>query len=356
MTRHTRINTIISLLQQGPQTVESMTRHFQSIAQDSKDKVSPRQIRTDIGVIRAMNLCDETEFEKTGAANRKTWQIKTSSYDRNTQRLNQGVLPQVFANKRQQSLERLYNWQERESDEVIDSTHFYETVARVPLDEKLETVIKAIDTGRKLRLIDMEGDATSVRSLVRFPLVILPVKTLYHRGCFYLAAVTDNNHEVMTFQIDQLDMQETDELFRRNEWVKVVEADLKNRFGVTQNMDRNTYEINLRFSSTTGEFVKNQFWHHDMNEQRLDNGDWLITFSCGINRELVGWLFQWMSNVRVVGPLKLNELYDEQLARLLTIQNQQPDEPLAYTNAFAPVADQNRKLDVIQWEKKQPHD
>ena len=38
-----------------------------------------------------------------------------------------------------------------------------------------------------------------------------------------------------------------------------------------------------------------------------------MKFESGINRELIGWIFQWMGNVRINSPKKLIDLYKEQL-------------------------------------------
>ena len=328
MTRHTRINAIIKLLRQSPQTIESIAEHFNGT-------VSPRQIRNDIDVIKAMGYGDAEHFEKTGAANRKTWHIRLTDYDRSTQRLNRGVLPRVFELKRYQSLEKLHDWLADEHNPIIESTHFYETEANKRLDQRLEVVMQAIDKGLKLKMTHVAGDATSVPDGLNLPLTLLPVQIIYHRGCFYVAAVTDYTQQVLSFQIDHLTMQETSDTFDRAALVDQVEDDLRNRFGVTQNIDNEVHDIELRFSSMTGRFVSEQFWHHSQQATPVGD-DWLITFRCGINRELVGWLFQWMSNVRVIGPPELKKLYDEQLARMMSVTRQAPDEPLAYTNTFIP--------------------
>ena len=328
MTRHTRIDSIIKLLHQGPQTVDSVTKHFGGT-------VSPRQIRSDIDAIKAMGYGDAEHFEKTGAANRKTWHIRPTDYDRSTQRLNRGVLPRVFELKRHQSLEKMNGWLADEHNPIIESTHFYETEANKRLDQRLEVVMQAIDKGLKLKVTDVAGDATSVPDGLDLPLILLPVQIIYHRGCFYAAAVTNDTQQVLTFQIDHLTLRETSDTFDRAALVDQAEDNLRNRFGVTQNIDSEVYDIELRFSSVTGRFVSEQFWHHSQ-QATPDGDDWLITFHCGINRELVGWLFQWMSNVRVIGPPELKKLYDEQLARMLSVTSQAPDEPLAYTNTFVP--------------------
>lgn len=330
MSRYSRIDAIIELLKQGPQTIESIINHF-------AEKVSPRQIRSDIELIRASGYGDAPDFEQTGRANRKTWQIRASDYERNTLWLAQGILPQVFNVKRNQVLEKLTNWPVSESGAVIESTHFYETVAKEHLDNNLEIIIRSIDTNRKIQLVAMNGDATSVVPLVEFPILVLPIKVLYHRGCFYLAAVTNTTHQVLTFQIDQLILEKLPESFQRTNWTNVVETDLKNRFGVTQNIDNQIYKIELQFSDVTGGFIQQQFWH-DEYAAKFDGNDWLITFHCGINRELVGWIFQWMSNVKIIGPPELKDLYNEQLTRMLSIASQPSTEPIAYSNLFAPAA------------------
>ena len=329
MTRYARINAIIKLLRQSPQTVESIARHFNGT-------VSPRQIRSDIDAIKTMGYGNAEHFEKTGAANRKTWHIRQSDYDRSTQRLNRGVLPRVFELKRYQSLEKLNNWSVDERDPIVESTHFYETEANKLLDQRLEIVIQAIDNGRKLLISHVAGDATSVSDGLSLPLVILPIQIIYHRGCFYATSVTDDTQQILTFQIDHLTFGETTDTFDRAAFIVLVESNLRNRFGVTQNIDDQVYDIELRFSSITGRFVSEQFWHHSQQATQIGD-DWLITFRCGINRELVGWLFQWMSNVRVIGPPELKTLYDEQLARMLDVASQLPDQPLEYTNAFATI-------------------
>ena len=277
---------------------------------------------------------DRKEFESTGRANRKTWHIKSSSYERNTQRLLRGVLPRVFSIKRQELVEKLVG----KLDIAIDSTHFYETEAHRKLDENLEIIATAIDSSRKVTVNGIFGDSTSIGNSVNFPIDVLPIYIRYHRGCFYLVSVLNDEIQprVTTFQVDQLSVAITNESFERQGYIELVDLDLKCRFGISQNINKEVYDIRLRFSSTTGEFVKNQFWHDEMNTPRQDGDGWIIEFQCGINRELVGWLFQWMSNVKVLGPQLLIDLYNEQLDKMQALRHQANDDPLEYTNKFAP--------------------
>jgi len=50
-------------------------------------------------------------------------------------------------------------------------------------------------------------------------------------------------------------------------------------------------------------------WHESQKIIRLANKNYQITMRCGINRELGGWIFQWMNNVKIIQPLELIELY-----------------------------------------------
>ncbi len=321
--------TLIDLLKKGPQNIKSIMDHF-------KGRLTPRQIRLNIDVIKSLGY-DKDQFETTGPANRKTWFIRQTNEDRVGKWLIRGVLPQVFSSKRQEFLYELNDWLTPEDDPIIESTHFYETVAHDHLDNQLKTIIQAINNGQEIRITAMNGDATSVASLIQLPIEVMPVRIIYHRGCFYVAAAVSNREQsIRTFQIDQLQLKPIDGFFDRDSFLGSVDKDLRTRFGVSENIDGNVYDIKLRFSGGTGRFINQQFWTENVVCQPEGDG-WLVEFQCGINRELVGWIFQWMSNVRVVAPLRLKELYDEQLQKMLTITDESPDAPLVFSNAFAPV-------------------
>ena len=320
---------LIELLKKKPQTIKSITEHF-------KGKLTPRQIRLAIEVIKSLGY-DQDRFETTGPANRKTWFIRQTDEDRYGKWLIRGVLPQVFSAKRQELLYELNPWLAPEDDPLIESTHFYETVAHERLDSQIRTIIQAMDNGQGLCITAMTGDATSVASLIQLPVVVLPIRIVYHRGCFYLVAVESvQDQPIRTFQIDQLVLEPTSDLFSRPDFLDYVDRNLHTRFGISENIDDEVYDIKLRFSGGTGDFISGQFWTDNV-VCRQDSDGWLVEFQSGINRELVGWLFQWMSNVRVIGPPRLKELYDEQLRRMLSITNEPPDAPIPFSNAFAPI-------------------
>lgn len=327
MKHYNLIIDIIRLLEQGDQTVKSLLEKL-------KQPAKSHQIRKAIGIIKKMHV--DRFFEETGRSNTKRWRLEsqTTVYEYNTQRLLRGVLPRVFSIKRQDIVENLVG----KLDSAMDSTHFYETEAHRKLDENLETILFAIDRCNKIRINEISGDSTSLGTSIIFPVIVLPISIRYHRGCFYLVSVenTGTNTSVWTFQIDQLSIAPTDESFQKAEYIALIDSALKYRFGISQNINGEVYDIRLRFSSITGTFIKDQFWHDEMNLPIQDGDGWIVEFRCGINRELVGWLFQWMSNVKVLGPPELITLYNQQLDAMQKIRYQDAAAQLEYTNIFAP--------------------
>ena len=54
--------------------------------------------------------------------------------------------------------------------------------------------------------------------------------------------------------------------------------------------------------------------------------------TCGINRELIGWLFQWMYNVKIIEPPILKKYYEKSLKQIIKVN--QNNLPLMYRNLF----------------------
>ena len=107
-------------------------------------------------------------------------------------------------------------------------------------------------------------------------------------------------------------------------------VEILKRFGVTNNIDNTTYSIELEFTDITGNFIKNYYWHANQSFTKNKNGNWLMKFESGINRELIGWIFQWMGNVKIKSPKKLIALYKEQL--VIMNNNYAINKPFQYNN------------------------
>lgn len=133
-------------------------------------------------------------------------------------------------------------------------------------------------------------------------------------------------------QIEQYKL--TNDLFENNDYVHHLEVALSKRFGITQNINDEVYEIEIILSERTGRFVTKLFWHETQQFEKLENGNFLMTMSCGINRELIGWIFQWMSNAKVLKPDLLKDLVAEKYKEM--VQLYEGDKSLISNNSYRP--------------------
>lgn len=115
---------------------------------------------------------------------------------------------------------------------------------------------------------------------------------------------------------------------------KKFNIELESRFGVTKNINEEVYTIIIEFTEITGNFIKQNFWHKTQKFKKKGN-ILQMEMQCGINRELIEWLFFWMYNCRVVQPQILKEYYDATAKEIVKMSN--PNIPLVYKNFFTPL-------------------
>jgi predicted DNA-binding transcriptional regulator YafY len=165
-------------------------------------------------------------------------------------------------------------------------------------------------------ITQIEYDHTSLSKSTKFPFHFLPLQILYHRGCIHIAGISEVQRKIIILAVEQLkDYNYTNDTFAVKKNMQHFEAEMQNRFGITENMDNKLYNIQIEFSQLTGSFVSNHFWHSSQNFTQLSNGNYLLKLKCGINRELAGWIFQWMNNAKVVKPLQLKKLVLEKISQ-----------------------------------------
>jgi predicted DNA-binding transcriptional regulator YafY len=158
---------------------------------------------------------------------------------------------------------------------------------------------------------------------------------VYHNGAYYTAGFTEKKNEFLTIDLSKIVAYNiTNQTFAHKKALPLAKAELQKRFGLTGNIDKEVYDIELEFSSITGEFLSHYHWHESQTFSILKNGNYRMKMHCGINRELFGWIFRWMGNVKIIGPQKLKELYLEQLT--IINKNYATNQSLSYTNIFKP--------------------
>ena len=219
------------------------------------------------------------------------------------------------------------------ADRQISNSYFYELLSLDGYQKILNDAIWSIQNKREMRLVEVGYDYTSIPQTVAYPIDFLPLQILYHRGVIHLSGIVKGKNKILAIALNQLKKYSlTNNMFDNRDLLAALRREMDNRFGITDNMNNEIYDIEIEFSELTGEFVKHHFWHHSQNFLKLSNGNYVMTLRCGINRELVGWIFQWMSNARVIKPESLQELVKEKHREIL--DNYGSDMPLSSNNSF----------------------
>ena len=176
---------------------------------------------------------------------------------------------------------------------------------------------------------DETGDNLDLDS---FQFTVFPLDIIYHRASYFLACYNPDKNIIEIFGIRQLGQIKLGKSFTGyKKYKSLLDIELSKRFGVTKNIDEKVYDIEIEFTSVTGRFIEDHFWHHSQKIIKLD-GNYLLTFHCGINRELLGWIFQWMYNVKVLNPPKLKLLYERTLRECESTAK--AEIPFVYRNIF----------------------
>jgi predicted DNA-binding transcriptional regulator YafY len=345
-----RLLKIYSRLKTSVQTIDTIKKW----AKDNDINVSDRQLYRDLKEIENLVLQDgETLLVKEGEKNRKTWKIefdksrkeKLSGEVINTFFLLKNFAPLNITTAKAESINYIealfYNQNsksdfERNTNQIqITNSHFYDVPYSKQFHSVLDKCIWSVQNKRKVILKTTDFDHTGLAVSLVLPHVILPIQILYHRGCIHLCSLLEQSQELIILAIEQItDFALTNDMFDNTELVENFTNQFKNRFGITENIDNNIYDIIIEFSELTGSFVSNHFWHTSQKFNQTANGNWIMALKCGINRELVGWIFQWMSNVKVLQPQILKTLV---YAKIISMQElYQNDNSPSSNNVFRP--------------------
>lgn len=204
--------------------------------------------------------------------------------------------------------------------DIIIKTNFHELHYDKVFISNILKVYKSIYEEKYIEVKEVNFDATNENpDLKSNKLVLVPIKIIFHRGDFYLFSKHKNAYKI--FEIGQLnEVTILAKGFNLKNHAGQLEIELKNRFGVTNNMDDKIYPIKLQFSESTGNYIQKLFWHPTQKITKHKK-NFILEMECGISRELVGWIFQWMNNVKILEPKILADIYKETLHRI--IGNQQ---------------------------------
>ena len=350
-TSHTqRLLRIKELLIQEPCSIANL----QAKLKDEGIEIGERQIYRNIKEI-GETLLKAGEKLNPSQKGDKVWMIETSghetqlsTYDINSYIISQATNPYCLKG-RQTSLDKLnnhigsliaktkYNDNPNWKKESIESSHFYEFHYNERTHkDKIEDLLNCAGDHLEVELISYEGDSVSLYQCTKLPFTFYPIRLVYHRGVFFVIGIIKTLDKVITLDINQITAHKILQKSFSREYKKLksrVDLEMTKRFGITQNVDEYIYKVELEFSSITGLYVKNHIWHNTQQFEKMPCENWKMTMECGMNRELVGWVFQWMGNVKIINPPELKTLYAQQMAKMAILND---GGELVYSNIFQP--------------------
>lgn len=335
--RTNRLFRIYNRLKRSPVTIDVLKKWAKSV----EINISDRQLYRDLEELSSFTCFDGEQiivFEDE--KNRKSWKIEydkkgasLSQFDINSYYLFQNFLPTPIKKSRQRSFDKfealLYKeFSNNPYEKTVEANHltfiqssFYEYPYDLENHEKLENFIWLINHQRKVIINDIVADNTCLPRSFVTPITLMPVCLLYHRGVIHVC-LFDEHGTLFILGIEQIkNYKLTNNQFDRSAYQGLLDEKLEWRFGVTENIDSNLYDISLYFPKETGHFVKNHFWHPSQSFQHNSDGSVTLKMHCGINRELIGWILMWIKDIKVLEPVILVNLIKQAVVDINNLYN-----------------------------------
>ena len=213
------------------------------------------------------------------------------------------------------------------------NTNFYVQSKSKHIDFNLNAIENAIKESKSIVISEIKNDETGDNNNFETKNIFFqPIQILIHRDSYYVGGYNIVKKCIQIFGINQIEkvtLSNQCELLAERS--KMFDDELNKRFGVSKNINEHTYKIVLEVSSVLAGFMKNRHWHVTQKFSKK-NGNTLMHIECGINRELLGWLFQWMYNIRVVEPEILKFYYEKTINEIQNNKNSKAT--LVYRNIF----------------------
>lgn len=298
-----RLHFIIETLREGSQTIHELKQ----LIEERSAPISVRQIQRDLNEIDKFLPREE----------------KLISYRRNYLKYYK-----IKKNTDYNSIHKM--------DDAIIETNFYEQKLSNGDTEKLEIIKNAIEGSKSIIISNLINDETGDNyNFTTTNISFIPLKIIYHRNSLYVGGYNNNKNIVQIFGVNQLQNITLSKAYKnKTELSDVLQNELMARFGVSKNIDTHVYDIKIEISNVLAGFMKNHFWHHSQKYTKRNN-NLILNLKCGINREMLGWLFQWMYNIRVIEPPILKEYYEKTLHEIQ--KNVTSKYPLVYKNIFGEI-------------------
>ncbi len=218
-------------------------------------------------------------------------------------------------------------------DPIFVATHFYEPLLTPEDKQKIAVLKKALLEDLQIGVTAIINDETvDNAAFEKKAVIIIPLQLLYHRNNYYLGGYQEKTKVIGIFNIKQLiGIHLSAKQGNADRYQALLTKELESRFGITKNINNTIYNIQIQIAPILVAFIKNNHWHASQKIKKEKNKYYLY-LTCGINRELIGWLFQWMYNVKIIEPPILKKYYEKSLKQIIKVN--QNNLPLMYRNLF----------------------
>lgn len=213
-------------------------------------------------------------------------------------------------------------------------TQFYTPKYNATDEPHLELIQNAIQTGHVIQIGKLKNDETGDNyTFSTKHIQIIPVRIVQHRSSFFIGGFNKKENSIVFYSIRQLNKLKTlAEKCSPDLYQALLEQELHSRFGITKNINAELYTIKIEVANVLSDFLENHFWHPTQHFSKK-RGKTILTLQCGINRELIGWLFQWMYNIKIMEPHLLKDYFEKALFEITAVN--QARKPLVYRNIFS---------------------
>lgn len=218
-------------------------------------------------------------------------------------------------------------------NKVVHKTKFYTQINTEDMLKNLSVIEQAILNNKNIIIQSIKNDETGDNAnFVSEDFSFYPLQIINHRETNYIGGWNPKKKLVQIFGINQLtNIVQGTTTFSAKTLKIVFEDEFKKRFGVTKNINDEVYKIKIEMSTVLADFIKSHYWHESQKFTRKNNIV-ILHLKCGINRELIGWLFQWLYNIRIIEPKILEDYYQKTIDEIQ--KNSTSDKMLVYRNIF----------------------
>jgi predicted DNA-binding transcriptional regulator YafY len=228
-------------------------------------------------------------------------------------------------------------------DGANESPILHHTGFNLPKSKSIENsnraiIHEAISKNNMILIRILKNDETGDNfSFITKKIQIIPVILVFHRNNYYVGGYNITQKCVVFYGVRQMEgVTILPETCKTHDYSYLVSKELASRFGVTKNINSNIYTIQIEISNVLSEFIQNHTWHHSQQFEKK-KGKILLTLTCGINRELLGWLLQWMYNIKIIEPKILRTYYERTIKEVLAVH--EAKKSLVYKNIFEATED-----------------